>query len=158
MRTLVGYTNLNVKFVGVNAGSWEESGRVTHQFYEDHPARSFQPAVHTIFTPADPAQVLPRIKKAAEIEGPVYVEREADGKWTSMTSMRPLPSGITVEELRKRRGAVLSGFWIVSWRRRTSEGQGIPVTVADINILYGKDRRRSPKVMAERSALHGGGS
>lgn len=52
MRTFVGYTNLNVKFIGVNAGllGGEREG-VTHQFYEDLGIISSMPN-YTIFTPA----------------------------------------------------------------------------------------------------------
>ena len=56
MRTFVGYTELNAKFVGVNAGllGGEREG-VTHQFYEDIGILASIPNF-TILTPADPAQ------------------------------------------------------------------------------------------------------
>ena len=65
MRTFVGYTNLNVKFVGVNAGllGGEREG-VTHQFYEDLGIVSSMPN-YTIFTPADPAQCYHAVRLAA---------------------------------------------------------------------------------------------
>ena len=60
MRTFVGYTNQNVKFVGVNAGllGGEREG-VTHQFYEDLAIVSAFPNF-TIFHPSRPCPVLPR--------------------------------------------------------------------------------------------------
>ena len=82
MRTFVGYTDQNVKFVGVNAGllGGEREG-VTHQFYEDLAIVSSFPNF-TIFTPADPAQCYHAVRKAAEIQGPVYIRggsgREVD--------------------------------------------------------------------------------
>ena len=82
MRTFVGYTNLNVKFIGVNAGllGGEREG-VTHQFYEDLGIISSMPN-YTIFTPADPAQCYHAVRLAAETDGPVYIRggsgREVD--------------------------------------------------------------------------------
>ena len=53
MRTFVGYPNLGVKFVGINAGllGGEREG-VTHQFYEDIGIVSNIPN-YTILVPAD---------------------------------------------------------------------------------------------------------
>jgi transketolase len=71
MRTFVAYPNLNVKFVGINAGlvGGEREG-VTHQFYEDLGVLSSIPGF-TIFTPADAVQTYLAVKMAYEIEGPV---------------------------------------------------------------------------------------
>ena len=71
MRTFVGYTDLNVKFIGVNAGilGGEREG-VTHQFYEDLAFVTSIPNF-TVLTPADPEQLYEAVKYAAEIQGPV---------------------------------------------------------------------------------------
>ena len=153
MRTFVGYTNLGVKFVGVNAGllGGEREG-VTHQFYEDLAIVSSFPN-YTIFTPADPAQCYHAVRLAAETPGPVYI-RAGSGREVDVYD-REAPfaeSGITVW---KRYGsdAVLfsSGFVLdrVLAAAELLHEQGIQVTAADINILYGKD----PKAILETMAL-----
>ena len=155
MRTFVGYTNLGVKFVGVNAGllGGEREG-VTHQFYEDLAIVSSFPN-YTIFTPADPAQCYHAVRLAAETPGPVYI-RAGSGREVDVYD-REAPfaeSGITVW---KRYGsdAVLfsSGFVLdrVLAAAELLHEQGIQVTAADINILYGKD----PKAILETMALSG---
>ena len=67
MRTFVGYTDLNVKFIGVNAGilGGEREG-VTHQFYEDLAFVTSIPNF-TVLTPADPEQLYEAVKYAAEL-------------------------------------------------------------------------------------------
>ena len=157
MRTFVGYTNLNVKFVGVNAGllGGEREG-VTHQFYEDLAVVSSLPN-YTIFTPADPAQCFHAIKKAAEIEGPVYV-RAGSGREVDVYDIDApfAESGITVwKEYGNDAVLFSSGFMLdrVLAAADILKEQGIPVTVADINILYGKDPSEILKVMAKSDQL-----
>ena len=71
-----------MKFVGINSGllGGEREG-VTHQFYEDLGILSNIPNF-MIFTPADAAQTYHAVRKALEMDGPVYVRagsgREAD--------------------------------------------------------------------------------
>ena len=97
MRTFVGYTDLNVKFVGVNAGllGGEREG-VTHQFYEDLAIVSAFPN-YTIFTPADPAQCYHAVKLAADIKGPVYIRAGSGREVDVYDKNAPFAkSGITV--------------------------------------------------------------
>ena len=97
MRTFVAYPNLNVKFVGINAGllGGEREG-VTHQFYEDIGILATMPGF-TILTPADGPQTYHAVKMAASIPGPVYV-RAGSGRETDVYAKdAPFsPDGITV--------------------------------------------------------------
>ncbi len=157
MRTFVGYTNLNAKFVGVNAGllGGEREG-VTHQFYEDLGILSSMPNF-TILTPADPAQCYHAIKMAAEIEGPVYVRagsgREADvyDKNTPFS-----PDGITVWKDYGTDAVLFSNGFVLNRVLRAADllkNQGISVTVADINILYGRKPEKILEVMSRSEQL-----
>ena len=67
MRTFVGYTDLNVKFIGVNAGilGGEREG-VTHQFYEDLAFVTSIPNF-TVLTPADPEQRLLNMQQRSRV-------------------------------------------------------------------------------------------
>ena len=97
MRTFVGYTNQNVKFVGVNAGllGGEREG-VTHQFYEDLAIVSAFPNF-TIFTPADPAQCYHAVRLAAETQGPVYIRGGSGREVEVYEREAPFsPEGITI--------------------------------------------------------------
>lgn len=120
MRTFVGYTDLNVKFVGVNAGllGGEREG-VTHQFYEDLGILSSMPNF-TIFTPADPAQCYHAVQLAANTPGLCMSAPEAAVKSTCMTKKPPslppvLPSGRTTAAMRFSSPTALSST--VCWRR-----------------------------------------
>ena len=152
MRTFVGYTNQNVKFVGVNAGllGGEREG-VTHQFYEDLSIVSSFPNF-TIFTPADPAQCYHAVRLAADTPGPVYI-RAGSGREPDVYSPdAPFsPTGITVWA-NYGSDAVLFSCGFVLDRVRAAAAllhqAGIEVTVADINILYGRDPSEILRVMA----------
>lgn len=143
MRTFVGYPDLNVKFVGVNTGvmGGEREG-VTHQFYEDLAIVSSIPNF-TIFTPCDPGQTYWAVKKAAEIEGPVYVRagsgREADvlDRDTEFSS-----DGIRVIKDYGNDVLLLSCGFILDRVLKAAEilrEKGVNVKVADVNILYPED-------------------
>ena len=157
MRTFVGYTNLNVKFVGVNAGllGGEREG-VTHQFYEDLAVVSSLPN-YTIFTPADPAQTYHAVQMAADTQGPVYI-RAGSGREVEVYDLEApfAESGIT---LWREYGtdAVLFSSGLVLDRVIAAadllKDRGVHVTVADINILYGKDPSEIVKVMEKSSRL-----
>ena len=157
MRTFVGYTNLNVKFVGVNAGllGGEREG-VTHQFYEDLAVVSSFPN-YTIFTPADPAQCYHAVQKAAEIEGPVYI-RAGSGREPNVYDLDApfAESGITVWKDYGSDAVIFSCGFVLDRVLAAAEllkEQGVNVTVADINILYGKDPSEILKVMGKSAEL-----
>ena len=157
MRTFVGYTNLNAKFVGVNAGllGGEREG-VTHQFYEDLGILSSIPNF-TILTPADPAQCYHAIKMAAEIEGPVYV-RAGSGRETDVYDKdAPFsPDGITVWKDYGTDAVLFSNGFVLNRVLRAADllkNQGISVTVADINILYGRKPEKILDVMSRSEQL-----
>jgi len=79
MRTFVGYPNLNVRFIGLNAGmlGGEREG-VSHQFYEDVGILRSIPNFK-IVCPCDQSQVYQATKAVADIEGPVYI-RSGSGR------------------------------------------------------------------------------
>ncbi len=73
MRTFVGYSHLNVKFVGLNAGmlGGEREG-VSHQFYEDIGILRSMPN-YTIVCPSDQSQVFLASKAISQVDGPCYM-------------------------------------------------------------------------------------
>lgn len=157
MRTFVGYTNLNVKFLGVNSGllGGEREG-VTHQFYEDLAVVSSLPN-YTIFTPADPAQCYQAVKKAAEVEGPVYI-RAGSGREVDVYHVNApfAENGITVWKEYGTDAVLFSSGFVLDRVIKAAEllkEQGVNVTVADINILYGNNPCDILKVMEKSSQL-----
>lgn len=157
MRTFVGYINLNVKFLGVNSGllGGEREG-VTHQFYEDLAVVSSLPN-YTIFTPADPAQCYQAVKKAAEVEGPVYI-RAGSGREVDVYHVNApfAENGITVWKEYGTDAVLFSSGFVLDRVIKAAEllkEQGVNVTVADINILYGNNPSDILKVMEKSSQL-----
>ena len=157
MRTFVGYTDQNVKFVGVNAGllGGEREG-VTHQFYEDLAIVSAFPNF-TIFTPADPAQCYHAVRKAAEIQGPVYIRGGSGREVDVYDKDAPFAeSGVTVWKDYGSDAVLFSNGYVLDRVLAAADllkEQGINVTAADINILYGKDPSEILKVMGKSQQL-----
>ncbi len=155
MRTFVGYTDFNVKFVGVNAGllGGEREG-VSHQFYEDLAIVSSFPN-YTIFSPADPAQCYHALKLAAEINGPVYIRAGSGREKDVYAPDAPFSkSGITVWKDYGGDAVLFSSGFVLDRALAAAEllkEQGVKVCVADINILYGTEPSAILKVM-EKSA------
>lgn len=143
MRTFVGYTNQNVKFVGVNAGllGGEREG-VTHQFYEDLAIVSSFPNF-TIFTPADPAQCYHAVRLAAETEGPVYIRGGSGREIDVYDREAPFSAdGITIWRDYGKDAVLFSNGFVLNRVIAAADllrEKGVNVTVADINILYGKN-------------------
>lgn len=152
MRTFIGYTHLNAKFVGVNAGllGGEREG-VTHQFYEDVGILASMPGFK-IFTPADPAQCYQAILEAAKIEGPVYVRAGSGREVNVYEKTAPFsPDGITVWKRYGTDALLLSSGFVLDRVLAAAEllkARGFRVTVADVNILYGDDSSAIQKEMA----------
>lgn len=143
MRTFVGYTDQNVKFVGVNAGvlGGEREG-VTHQFYEDLAIVSAFPNF-TIFTPADPAQCYHAVRLAAETQGPVYIRGGSGREIDVYDKEAPFsPDGITIWRDYGKDAVLFSNGYVLDRVIAAADilkDKGVNVTVADINILYGKN-------------------
>ena len=143
MRTFVGYTDQNVKFVGVNAGllGGEREG-VTHQFYEDLAIVSALPNF-PIFTPADPAQCYHAVRLAAETQGPVYIRGGSGREVDVYDKEAPFsPDGITIWRDYGKDAVLFSNGYVLDRVIAAADilkDKGINVTVADINILYGKN-------------------
>lgn len=157
MRTFVGYTNLNVKFVGVNSGllGGEREG-VTHQFYEDLAIVSSFPNYH-IFTPADPQQCYQAVKKAAEIDGPVYIRAGSGREVDVYDENAPFAeSGITLWREYGNDAVLFSSGFVLDRALKAADilkEEGIHITVADINILYGEEPSDIIKTMQRSEQL-----
>lgn len=145
MRTFTAYPNLNVKFVGINAGlvGGEREG-VTHQFYEDLGILSSIPNF-TLFVPADAGQTYGAVKAAYGIKGPVYI-RAGSGRepvvYDRAASFNP--EGVTVlKEYGKDAVLFANGFILnrVLAAADILRDQGVGVAVADVNILGRKNER-----------------
>lgn len=139
MRTFVAYPNLNVKFMGINAGliGGEREG-VTHQFYEDIAILSAIPNFK-IFLPADAAQAYHAVKLAYETPGPVYVRLGSGREEDVYDLSAPFnPAGVTVWTKESPEVVIFScGFVLdrVLAAARLLKEKGVPVTVADVNII-----------------------
>lgn len=168
MRTFVGYTNLDVKFIGVNAGilGGEREG-VTHQFYEDLAIVSAIPNF-TVFTPADPAQCYHAVRMAAETEGPVYIRGGSGREIDVYTKDAPFsPDGITIHRDYGSDAVLFSNGYVLDRVLAAADllhDKGVQVAAADINILYGKNDakiieavKRAPQlVTVEDHNINGG--
>lgn len=168
MRTFVAYPNLNVKFVGINAGllGGEREG-VTHQFYEDIGILSNIPN-YTILTPADGNQTYRAVKAAYEIDGPVYV-RAGSGREVDVYE-KDMPfsmDGITIWKEYGNDVLLLSSGFVLDRVLKAADmlkEEGINATAADINILYGKNdtkiieaiRKAKTVVTVEDHNINGG--
>lgn len=143
MRTFVAYPNLNVKFVGINSGliGGEREG-VTHQFYEDLGILSSIPNF-TIFTPADGAQTYKAVLEAAKISGPVYVRAGSGREIDIYDKEAPFNmEGVTVLKDYGKDTVVFASGFILDRVLKAAEilkEEGVLITVADVNILYGKN-------------------
>ncbi len=143
VRTFVAYSNLNVKFVGINAGliGGEREG-VTHQFYEDVSILSAIPNI-TIFLPADGNQTYHAVKAAAAIDGPVYI-RAGSGREIDVYE-RNVPfslEGIRIIHDFGWDNLILASGFILDRAIEAAKilhDRGISVTVADINIVGNKN-------------------
>lgn len=151
MRTFVAYPNLNVKFVGINSGlmGGEREG-VTHQFYEDLGILSNIPNFK-LYVPADPGQTYHAVKLAAKVNGPVYI-RAGSGREDDVYD-RETPfseTGIRVVKEYGNEVLIMSTGFVLDRVIEAAEllkQQGVNVTVADVNILYGDDPSEIIKVI-----------
>jgi transketolase len=76
-RNSIAYPHLNVKLAATHAGINVGPDGVTHQAIEDIALIRSIPGV-TILAPGDADQVLPALRRAMEIEGPVYIRIERE--------------------------------------------------------------------------------
>lgn len=157
MRTFVAYSDLNVKFVGINSGllGGEREG-VTHQFYEDLGILSNIPN-YTIFTPADAAQTYHAVKMAAEIDGPVYV-RAGSGREADIYDIETPFSedGIRILKEYGNDTLLLSSGFVLDRVLKAADilkDKGIQVTVGDVNILYGKNPQKILEAIAKTKKI-----
>lgn len=143
MRTFAAYPNLNVKFVGINAGlvGGEREG-VTHQFYEDLGILSAIPNFK-IFTPADGSQTYHAVKLAYATPGPVYIRAGSGRERDVYAPDSPFsPKGITVLRDYGCDAVLFANGFILDRVLEAADRlhrQNVRVTVADVNILYGED-------------------
>ena len=153
MRTFVGYTNLNVKFAGFNAGCMggEREG-VTHQFYEDIAFVSSLPNFK-IFAPADGNQMYKAVKLAAELQGPIYLRGGSGKEPTVFAEDAPFSlDGITICKDFGTDAAIFSTGHVLDRVIAAADmlkDKGINVIAADINILYGENSAKILETMAK---------
>ena len=149
MRTFVAYPDLNVKFIGINAGliGGEREG-VTHQFYEDVGILSSMANI-TILTPADAEQTYEAVKAAAQINGPVYVRAGSGREPDVYPDGAPFSlDGFTVLRSFGRHALLLSSGFVLSRALKAAERlheQGIDITAADVTII----NNRNPEKLLE---------
>ncbi|MDD3172491.1 MAG: transketolase C-terminal domain-containing protein [Herbinix sp.] len=152
MRTFVAYPKLNVKFIGINAGlNGGEREGVTHQFYEDLGILSSIPNF-TIFTPADGAQTYHAVKRAAEIDGPVYIRAGSGREIDIYNKEDPFnPDGVTVLKDYGTDTLILASGFILNKVLEAADllyKENIKVTVGDVNILNGENNTKILNLMA----------
>ena len=157
VRTFVAYPHLNVKLYGINAGviGGEREG-VTHQFYEDLGILSSIPGI-TIFTPADGHQAYHACIEAAKIDGPVYIRGGSGREKDVYSPDAPFSlEGCTVWRDYGKEILLLGSGFILNRVIEAADllhEEGIDVTMADINILYGQNNTRLLERMAEAKAI-----
>lgn len=168
MRTFVAYPNLNVKFVGINAGliGGEREG-VTHQFYEDVSILSAIPNF-TIFLPADGNQTYHAVKEAAAVNGPVYIRAGSGREVDVYDKETPFSlDGVRILKDYGRDTVIFASGFVLDRALEAAEilkKEGVSVTVADINIINGKDpskiisliRSAGKIVTVEDQSINGG--
>ncbi|MBN2859170.1 MAG: transketolase [Sphaerochaetaceae bacterium] len=168
MRTFIAYPNLNVKFVGINAGliGGEREG-VTHQFYEDVSILSAIPNF-TIFLPADGNQTYHAVKEAAAVNGPVYIRAGSGREVDVYDKETPFSlDGVRILKDYGRDTVIFASGFVLDRALEAAEilkKEGVSVTVADINIINGKDpskiisliRSAGKIVTVEDQSINGG--
>ena len=152
MRTFVAYPDLNVKFIGINAGliGGEREG-VTHQFYEDIGITAMFPTF-TIFTPADGNQTYHAVKMAAEARGPVYIRAGSGREKDVFAKEAPFSKdGFTILQNDGTEALLLSSGFVLSRvldAGKALKSAGVKCTVADVNILYSKSPQELIKLLS----------
>ena len=111
----------------------------------------------TVLTPADPEQLYEAVKYAAEIQGPVYIRGGSGREVDVYAKDAPFSKdGITVWKEYGTDAVLFSNGYVFDRVLAAADllkEQGINVTVADINILYGKDPSKILDVMAKTSQI-----
>lgn len=153
MRTFVAYPNLNVKFIGINAGliGGEREG-VTHQFYEDVGILSSMANI-TILTPADAEQIHEAVKAAAQIEGPVYIRAGSGRESDVYPAGAPFSlDGFAVLRSFGKRALLLSSGYVLSRALKAAEllhEKGIDITAADVTIINNRKPEKLLELLAQ---------
>jgi transketolase len=99
IRNSIAYPHLNVKIVATHAGINVGPDGVTHQATEDLALMRSIPGM-TVLAPTDANQVLPVIRMAIEMDGPVYVrlERAPIANLTDPDAVYELGTSLTLRE------------------------------------------------------------
>lgn len=153
MRTYCAYTNMNVKFVGINGGllGGEREG-VTHQFIEDLGIVRTIPNI-TVFTPADQYQVYKSVKAAMEIDGPVYIRCASGREAVVYDESVPFEPGKIriVHKYGTDAALFVSGYLMnrAMEAARQLDESGIHVTLVDVSTLKPIDAEGIATVLEE---------
>lgn len=134
VRDDVGYVNMNVKIVGSGGGLAYSTLGSTHETIEDIAVMRTIPNL-TIFTPCDGYEVEQAIRKAIEIDGPVYIRmpRQAREDIADPATRSFVPGKAEVFEGGNDATLLVSGTLMNEAREAAAvlKEKGINVTVAD---------------------------
>lgn len=156
VRDDVGYVNMNVKIVGSGGGLAYSTLGSTHETIEDIAVMRTIPHL-TIFTPCDGYEVEQAIRKAIEIEGPVYIRmpRQAREDIADPATRSFVPGKAEIFE-----GgddvAILAAGPLVNEAREAAEllkEKGIHATVADFMTVKPLDEEAVKALYAKTKML-----
>jgi transketolase len=113
-RNCIVYPHFNVKLIGTHGGINVGPDGVTHQAIEDIAIMRAIPDM-TILVPADANQVLPALRAAISIEGPVYIRLERDAIPATTNANQSIEIG-KAYEVRKGKDATIMAIGSMLWQ------------------------------------------
>jgi transketolase len=156
VRDDVGYVNLNVKIVGSGGGLAYSTLGSTHETIEDIAVMRTIPHL-TIFTPCDGYEVEQALRKAIEIDGPVYIRmpRQAREDIADPATRNFVPGKAEVFE-GGNDVAILAAGPLVNESREAAkilESKGIHATVADFMTVKPLDTKTVEELYSKTKML-----
>ena len=157
IRSIVCYSNLNVTIIGANGGmgAGEREG-VSHQGLEDIGILRTFPNM-TILVPADAGQVKKAIKKAVDVDGPVYI-RTGSGKEASFYGDN-IPFEIASHRIFVDQGSDVTIFacgfilHIVANASKRLKSRGIKVRAVEISTIKPMNKKAMMDLMETSRAI-----
>lgn len=156
VRDDMGYVNMNVKIVGSGGGLAYSTLGSTHETLEDIAVMRTIPHL-TIFTPCDGFEVEQALRKAVEIEGPVYIRmpRQAREDIADPATRTFVPGKAEIFEGGDDVALLVSGTLMNEAREAAAllKEQGIGVTVADFMTVKPLDTEAVKALYAKTKML-----